>query len=156
MWRAGKEIIVHPDAWTQTNRGFYTAFLTIPSVVAKQLLDESSELPDYLDDEDYLAILNCQSHSTESYDEVIRVIGICVSLIDAQEDGKHGFCRVTDVTTLRRQEDVSQLLNSSRGKFRKDLWFTIRTVQVPRDCFSKRLGGFLIPYTVVYVDLAVP
>jgi hypothetical protein len=141
-----KEIIVHPDTWTQTNRGFHAVFPTIPSAVAKQLFDESGELPDYIDDKDYLAILNCGSYAMEGNHCVDRVIGIWISLIDARDDGKHGFCRVTDFTTLRRQEDVSKLLNSSQDKFRKDLWFaTSRTVQVPPDYFSKRLGGFLIP-----------
>jgi hypothetical protein len=138
-------VIVYPDAWTQTNRGFHAVFPTVPSVVAKQLFDESGELPKYIDDKDYLAILNCQSQSSKGDYCVIGVIGIWISLIDARDDGKHGFCRVTDFTTLEWREDVSKLLDSSRDKFRKDLWFTTRTIQVPHDYFSKRLAGFLIP-----------
>jgi hypothetical protein len=147
-----KRIIVHPDAWTQTNRGFHAVFPTIPSVVAKQLFNESGGLPANIDDEDYLVILNCVSYGWEGNTFQNHLIGIWISLIDARDDGKHGFCRVTDFTTRRRERDVSNLLESSPDKFRKDLWLATETIQVPRDYFSKRLGGFLIPRGVTRGD----
>lgn len=141
-----KEIIVHPNAWTQTNRGFNAVFPTIPAVVAKQLFDKSGGLPANIDDEDYLVILNFVSSGQENHTWENYVTGIWISLIDARDDGKQGFCRVTDCTTRHKRTDVSDLLQSSSDKFRKDLWLaTTETIQVPRDYFSKRLGGFLIP-----------
>jgi hypothetical protein len=141
-----EETIVSPDSWTQTNRGFHAVFPTIPFAVAKNLLERSKGFPDYIDDQDYLAVLNCQSNARKENNWEYLVVGIWISLIDARDDGKHGFCRVTDVTALRLKKDVLRLLDSSPDKFRKDLWFApSQRMQVPRDYFSKRLGGFLIP-----------
>jgi hypothetical protein len=49
-----EEVIVHPDGWAQTNRGFHAVFLTIPIAVMKQRFD----VPGYRDDKDYPIILN--------------------------------------------------------------------------------------------------
>jgi hypothetical protein len=148
-----QETIIHPDTWTQTNRGLHAVFPTLWAVAAKHLFDDSEGLPDYIDDTDYLVILNCYSSVWERNALCFHAIGIWISLIDTRDDGKHGFCRVTDFTTLRREGHVSKLLNSSQDKFRKDLWFmTSRVVQVPRDYFSKRLSGFLIPPQKSWVD----
>jgi len=147
-------VIIHPDAWTETNRGLHGVFPTIPAVVAKQLFSKSGGLPNYIDDKDYLVILNCRwcyydlrKQTFMDRDLVHHVVGIWISLIDARVDGKHGFCRVTDSSSLQLQKDVCKLLNTSPDRFQKDLWLTTRSrmIQVPRDHFSKRLGGFLIP-----------
>jgi hypothetical protein len=153
-----QETIIHPDTWIQINRGFHAVFPTISAVAVKHLFDDSGGLPDYIDDTDYLVILNCYSSVWEGNTLYSHDIGIWVSLIDTRDDGKHGFCRVTDFTTLRREGHVSKLLNSSQDKFRKDLWFaTSQAIQVPRDYFSKRLSGFLIPpqKSWVYGDIKI-
>ena len=149
--------IVHPDTWAQSNRGFHAVFPTIPVTAWKHRLDNSGGLPEYIDDTDYLVILNCGSRvmarNTWGNTWYPHAIGIWISLIDRRDDGKHGFCRVTDYTTLWRANDVSELLNSSQDKFRRDMWFaTSRVIQVPRDYFSKRLGGFLIPRRRTWSD----
>ena len=137
--------IAPPNTWTQTNRGFSAVFPTIPSAVARQLF-YSTGLPPYIDDEDYLVILNCASSHQSGAFLPDYVTGIWISLIDARDDGKQGFCRVTGRTTRHLRSDISNLLESSPSKFRKDLWLAAtEKIQVPRDHFSKRLGGFLIP-----------
>ena len=145
--------IIHPDTWAQSNRGFHAVFPTIPVTAWKQQLDNSGGLPDYIDDTDYLVILNCGSYAMARSTWCCHAIGIWISLIDKRDDGKHGFCRVTDFTTLWDVGRLSELLNSSQDKFRKDLWFsTSRAIQVPRDYFSKRLGGFLVPRRETWRD----
>jgi hypothetical protein len=138
-----EKMIVHPDTWTQTNRGLHAVFPTIPAVVVKQLLVERGvpgTVLGYIDDKDYLVILNCRLQTS--------IIGIWISLIEERDDGKHGFCRVTNlILLLRPQDEVSKLINSSPDKFRKDLWLATisRKIQLPCSYFSKRLGGFLVP-----------
>jgi hypothetical protein len=56
--------------------------------------------PSTIDDQDYLAILNCKSIASKDSKYKYLVVGIWISLIDARDDGKHGFCRVTDLTTV--------------------------------------------------------
>ena len=136
--------MVDPESWTQTNRGFHAVFPTLSCAVAKQLfyVSEDESFPAYIDDSDQLVVLNVKVYDIPN----VCVLGIWISLIDPRADGKHGFCRVTDTTTRRFDGDVRKLLNSSPDKFLKDLWLatTSRTLQVPSEYFSKRLGGFLI------------
>jgi hypothetical protein len=147
--------LVRPESWTQTNRGFHAVFPTLSCAVAKQLLDvdEGDSFPAYIDDTDHLVVLNCRSlvksvKSVKSDNRYIRrIVGIWVTLIDPRDDGKHGFCRVTDTTTRLFFGDVRKLFGSSPDKFLKDMWLatTSRTLKVPRNYFSKRLAGFIIP-----------
>jgi hypothetical protein len=142
LWNA---TIVPPNEWTQTNRGFHAALPTIPSALAESLFDESDGHRAKIDDEDYLAILNCSSGSS-GLSGLTGVVGIWISLIDRRDDGQNGFCRVGYSTARVRQEAVLGLLGSSPDRFRKDLWFpSTRTIQLPRNYFSNRLSGFVIP-----------
>ncbi|KAN0099864.1 HET domain containing protein [Hyaloscypha variabilis] len=144
--------ILHPDTWAQTNRGFHGVFPTIPAPAAKRLFIESEEFPVYIDDENYLIILNClySSDSNTTTDRSLRsrynAAGVWICLTDVRDDGKHGCCRITDTMTLRPIEDVNKLLDSSPDKFRKNLWLatTPRMIRVPRDHFSRRTSGFLV------------
>jgi hypothetical protein len=121
--------LVRPDSWTQTNRGFHAVFPTLSCAVAKQLLDvdEGDSFPAYVDETDHLVVLNCRSliksvKSVKSDDRYIRrIVGIWVTLIDPRDDGKHGFCRVTDTTTRLFVGDVRKLFGSSPDKFLKDM-----------------------------------
>jgi hypothetical protein len=143
-----QKIIVQPDTWTQTNRSFHGVFPTIPAPAAKQLFHRC-ELPVYIDDEDHLLILNCQ-HLFGSGLRSAHIAGVWVRIIGARDDGKHGFCRVTDTITFVSRAGIRQLLDSSPEKFRKNLWLatTPRMIIIPRDHFSKRLGGFLVRTSV--------
>lgn len=139
-----ERIVVHPDAWTQINRGLHGVFPTIPAPVAKDIFEVSESI----DDGDYLILLNCQPFIDL---EPLRnlagwVAGIWVSLIDIRDDGKHGFCRVTDIFTFGPLDDVHKLLGTSPKKFREDLWLatTPSMLRVPRDHVSARLAGFLV------------
>lgn len=118
--------------------------------MAKQFFDEPNKLPDYIDDKDFLAILNCKSWVHDDGGTYrVGFIGIWISLVEARNDAMHGFCRATNLVKtihIRLREEISELLNSSECKFQRDLWFaTSQTIQVPPDYFSKRLRGFLIP-----------
>ena len=133
LWNA---TIVPPNVWTQTNRGFHAPLPTVPSSLAENLPGH----PAKIDDQDYLAILNCSSGSSVA-SGFTGVVGIWISLIDRRGDGQNGFCRVGHSTARVRQEDVLKLLGSSPDRFRKDLWFpATRTIRMPRDYFSNRLG----------------
>jgi len=142
--------LVCPESWTQTNRGLHARFLTLSCAVAKQLFDadEGDSFLAYINDTDLLVLLNCESLGERDYPGYYSgIVGIWVSLIDPRDDGKHGYCRVTDTTTRLFVSDVHKLFGSSPDKFLKDMWLatTSRTLQVPRNYFSKRLAGFIIP-----------
>jgi hypothetical protein len=140
---------VRPESWTQTNRGFHAVLPTFSCAVAKQLFDMgvNASLPGYIDDTNYLVVLNCRAARRLPPDHANHVIGIWVSLVDKRDDGKHGFCRVTNTITLHLHDHVEKLFRSSPDNFLKEMWLatTPRTLQVPFDYFSKRLGGYLIP-----------
>jgi hypothetical protein len=104
--------IVESDTWMQINRGLHAILPTIPAAKARQLCTPEGTLPGYIDDKDYLVILNCENRCT---------VCIWVSLIDFRDDGKHGFCRVTDRLAGPYSWQILDVLNSSPDKFRMDL-----------------------------------
>ncbi|PMD37231.1 HET-domain-containing protein [Hyaloscypha variabilis F] len=150
-----ERVILQPDTWTQTNRGFHGVFPAIPAPVAKQLFHQSAAFLEYIDDEDYLVILNCRSSKPTSHSRW-NCTGVWISVIEARDDGKHGFCRVTDTITFQSLAGIRQLLDSFPEKFCKDLWLatTPRMIRLQRDLFSKRLGGFLVRNSV-YEDAKI-
>jgi hypothetical protein len=131
-------ICAHPDTWTQTNRGFHATFPTISTEMAKELLD-CDELPDYIDDDDYLAILNCGNRD-HGY-----VVGIWITIVDPRNDGKDGFLRVSCHTPRLDRHKVFKKLKAFSNERKRDLWMaTSKTAKVSPRHFSNRLGGFLI------------
>jgi hypothetical protein len=143
-----ENILVPPESWTQTNRGFHAILPTLSYAEAKELLylpTEGDRFPTYIDDTDYLVLLNCWSKGHLSNRRTI--CGFWISMIEVRDDGKHGFCRVTDTTTLRPVSRVDPLRRSLPNQYLKDMWLatTSRTLQIPRNYFSKRLRGFLVP-----------
>jgi hypothetical protein len=140
-------ICVHPDAWTQTNRGLHASFPTISTEFAKELLKDH-KLPDYIDDSDSLVILNCgRFHGAYcQHPDLDYVIGIWITKIDPRDDEKHGFLRVSGYTAILHARKLLGLIDRSPNTFlKKDLWMaTSQTVKVAPGHFSKRLGGFLI------------
>jgi hypothetical protein len=142
-------VLVDPESWTQTNRGFHAVFPTLSCAVVKQLFHVSGveRFPAYIDDMDQLVVLNCREDLGVDDMSEAWVVGIWISLIHLRDDRKDGFCRVTDMTTLLPRYHVLHQLISSQDNSLKEMWLatTSRTLQVPQDYFSKRLGGFLIP-----------
>jgi hypothetical protein len=142
-WGMQSIICVHPDAWTQTNRGLHASFPTISTELAKELL-EGHELPDYVDDSDSLAILNCGRRHGAYAHNLDYVIGIWVAMIDPRDDGKHGFLRVSGYTAILDAYEVFSLIDRAPD-LKRDLWMaTSQTVKVAPMHFSNRLCGFLI------------
>jgi hypothetical protein len=138
-------ICVHPDAWTQTNRGLHARFPIISTEAAKILLVEDHKIPDYIDDIDSLAILNC-GRRYDRYVHLDYVIGIWITMIDPRDDEKDGFLRVSGYIAILDAGRVFYHLNRSPDQFpKRDLWMaTSQTVKVSPRHFSNRLGGFLI------------
>jgi hypothetical protein len=106
--------------------------------VAKELLI-AGEVPDYVDESDYLAILNCHP-GTPGF-----VLGIWITKIDPRSDRKDGYCKATDCTAVVSASDVLTLLRNSYENLRTDLWMSTSTsINTSPKYFSKRLAGFLI------------
>src|ERR1700712_1121935 len=57
---------VNPNTWMQTNRGFHAKFPIIQATIAKRVI-KCKIVPDYIDDDDYLLILNCGQTYESSY-----------------------------------------------------------------------------------------
>jgi hypothetical protein len=67
------ELIVLPNTWTQTNRGFHATLPTIPAIKAEKAFGAISES---IGEDDYLVILNCVLPVQEGFYPGTRVIGI--------------------------------------------------------------------------------
>jgi hypothetical protein len=133
-----------PDAWTQTNRGFHTALPTFPVDIAVEIL-YARKIPEYVDDGDYLAILNCGGQWYRGEQNHDYFIGIWIAMIEPRQDGKNGFCRVTNHTAILWQPNVFELLNKYPKNLRTDLWMLrSKSREINPLHISKRFAGFLI------------
>ncbi|RFU26807.1 hypothetical protein B7463_g9531, partial [Scytalidium lignicola] len=141
-------ICVQPDTWMQTNRGLHAIFPTIPTELAKKLIKcpnnpGCSELPHYIDDSDYLAILNCGKRHGAYVHDLDYVVGIWITKIYPRDDNKHGYCRISDYIATLEEAAVFEMHPNTFPKM--DMWMsTSQTLKVHPKHFSKRLAGFLL------------